>query len=114
MGFIKRLKEKFGRKKRATIGTSTILTDSMQETLKAYKVRADMIEKYKSVTALTDHREEYKQRLAAEPMPSWELGDIIIARLKLAVALYPPDPTRFTAPWRERLDKMKEGADAET
>ena len=61
----------------------------MEETLKAYKVRADMIEKYKSVTAYFDHPAEYKQRMETEPVPQWEHTELIITRLQLVTSMHP-------------------------
>lgn len=111
MGFIKLLWKKFGGGKKTE---SDPFADEMAETLKAYKVRGDMIEKYKSITAYWDHREEYEQRLATEPVPSWDHYELIVGRLQVLAALYPPEPSRFTSKWKERLDKVKEADDAGT
>lgn len=64
--------------------------DSLDETLKAYKVRADMIEAHQSITAWMDHKEEYGGRMAEEPVPSWEHSERIIARLDFVVSLFLP------------------------
>ena len=100
MGFISWLQGKFKKKPKE----SDPLIDSMEETLKAYKIRADMIEEHKSLSAWMDHYEEYKHRMETEPIPSWEHSEIIIARLELLRSMYPPKLPEFLKKFKERVD----------